>query len=312
MGVLAYQGANNGADSRLIMFDRAGKAIKTIGPPGDLSAHSISPDGQRLAVAVLDSSVANYKLWIYDLLREKQTRLTFGTNRDGYPIWAPDGKSVVFGSIKKGPYDIFEKRSDTTGSEELELQSVAAKYPTDVSPEGRFLAYTSTTPGNSKAAVWILPRFGGRKPYIFLQGDFNIGEARFSPDGHWLAYTSDESGRPEIYVTPFPGGASKWQVSAVGGSTPRWRRDGKELFYRAADSTLIAADVDTSGSVFQVGALRPLFHLGLRTGVTRLDVSGAVGYDAAPDGKWFVVNSPPAGNAPPITLITNWTPEVGK
>jgi hypothetical protein len=128
----------------------------------------------------------------------------------------------------------------------------------------------------------------------------------------WLAYNSDESGRPEIYVTPFPGGASKWQVSAVGGSTPRWRRDGKELFYRAADSTLIAAEVDTSGSVFQVGALRPLFHLVLRTGVTRLDVSGAVGYDAAPDGKWFVVNSPPAGNPPPITLITNWTPKPGK
>ena len=311
-GVLAYQGANNGADSRLIMFDRAGKAIKTIGPPGDLSAHSISPDGQRLAVAVLDSSVANYKLWIYDLFREKQTRLTFGTNRDSYPIWAPDGKSVVFGSIKKGPYDIFEKRSDTTGSEELALQSVAAKYPTDVSPDGRFLAYTSTTPGNSKAAVGILRRFGDRKPYIFLQGDFNIGEGRFSPDGHWLAYNSDESGQPEIYVTPFPGGASKWQVSAAGGSTPRWRRDGKELFYRAADSTLIAAEVDTSGSVFQVGALRPLFHLGLRTGVTRLDVSGAVGYDAAPDGKWFVVNSPPAGNPPPITLITNWTPKPGK
>ena len=311
-GVLAYQGANNGADSRLIMFDRAGKAIKTIGPPGDLSAHSISPDGQRLAVAVLDSSVANYKLWIYDLFREKQTRLTFGTNRDSYPIWAPDGKSVVFGSIKKGPYDIFEKRSDTTGSEELVLQSVAAKYPTDVSPDGQFLAYTSTTPGNSKAAVWILPRSGDRKPYIFLQGDFNIGEGNFSPDGHWLAYSSYETGRSEIYVTPFPGGGSKWQVSAVGGSTPKWRRDGKELFYRAADSTLIAAEVDTSGSVFQVGALRPLFHLVLRTGVTRLDLSGVVAYDAAPDGKWFVVNSPPPGNPSPITLITNWTPRPGK
>ena len=311
-GILAYQGATNEADSRLIMFDRAGKEIKTVGTPGDLSAHSISPDGQRLAVAVLDSSVANYKLWIYDLFRDKQTRLTFGTNRDSYPIWTPDGKSVVFGSTKNGPYDIFEKRSDTTGSEELALQSGAAKYPTDVSPDGRFLAYTSTTPGNTKAAVSILPRFGDRRPYIFLQGEFNGGEGRFSPDGHWLAYSSDESGRPEIYVTPFPGGASKWQVSAFGGSTPRWRRDGKELFYMAADSTLIAAEVDSSGSVFQVGALRPLFHLVLRTGVTRLDLSGVVGYDAAPDGKWFVVNSPPAGNAPPITLITNWTPKPGK
>jgi eukaryotic-like serine/threonine-protein kinase len=311
-GILVYQGANNGSDSRLIMFDRTGKEIKTVGTPGDLTNHRISPDGQRLAVAVLDSSVANYKLWVYDLFREKETRLTFGSNRDSYPIWAPDGKSLVFASIKNGPYDLFEKRSDTTGSEEPLLQSVAAKSPTDWSPDGRFIAFNSTTPGNSKTAVWILPRFGERKPYIFLQGDFNIGEGHFSPDGHWLAYSSDETGRSEIYVTPFPGGGSKWQVSAAGGSGPRWRRDGKELFYMAADSTLIAAEVDTSGSVFQVGALRPLFHLVLRTGVTRLDLSGVVAYDAAPDGKWFVVNSPPPGNPPPITLITNWTPKPGK
>jgi len=307
-GTLAYQGANNGADSRLIMFDRTGKEVKTIGPPGDISGHSISPDGQRLAVAVLDSSVANYKLWIYDLFQEKQTRLTFGVNRESYPIWAPDGKAVVFGSIKSGPYDIYEKRSDTTGSEESQLQSDAAKYPTDVSRDGRFLAYSSTTPGNSKAALWILPRFGERRPYIFLQGNFNIGEGYFSPDGHWLAYSSDETGRPEIYVTPFPGGGSKWQVSSAGGSTPRWRSDGKELYYMAADSTLIAAGVDTRGSVFQVGALHSLFHLELRNGVTRLGPGGVAGYDASPDGKWFVVNSPPAGNPPPITLITNWTP----
>jgi Tol biopolymer transport system component len=160
-----------------------------------------------------------------------------------------------------------------------------------------------------------LPRFGERKPYIFLQGDFNIGEGHFSPDGHWLAYSSDESGLSEIYVTPFPKGGSKWQISRAGGSSPRWRHDGKELFYMAADSTLIAAEVDTSRSVFQVGALRPLFHVALRTGVSRLDVSsttGQGGYDAAPDGKWFVVNSPPDGNPPPITLITNWTPMPGK
>ncbi|HXY08331.1 MAG TPA: protein kinase [Terriglobales bacterium] len=311
-GILAYQGANNGADSRLIMFDRAGQEIKTVGAPGDFNSHRISPDGQRLAVTVLDSSVANYKLWVYDLVRGKETRLTFGTNRENSPIWTPDGKSLTFASMKKGAYDIFEKRSDTTGSEESVLESVAAKTPTGWSPDARFLAYTSTTPGNSKASVWILPRFGDRKPYIFLQGDFNIGDGSFSPDGHFLAYSSDESGRLEIYVTPFPGGGSKWQVSSAGGANPRWLRDGKELFYMAADSTLIAAEVDTRGSVFQVGARRPLFHLALRTGATRLDLSGVVGYDAAPDGKWFVVNSPPAGNLPPITLITNWTPKPGK
>ena len=308
-GILAFQGANNGADSRLIMFDRTGKELRTVGTPGDISNLRLSPDGRRLAVVALDSSVANYKLWIYDLFREKATRLTFGSNRDNSPIWAPDGKSLVFASIKKGPYDLFEKRSDTTGSEEPALQSPAAKYPTDWSRDGRFIAFTSTTPGNSKAAVWILPRFGDRKAYIFLQGDFNIEDAFFSPDGHWLAYGSDESGRSEIYVTPFPGGGSKWQISLAGGTSPRWRRDGKEIFFLAADSTLVATEVETSGSVFQVGAQRPLFHLTLRTGATRLDLAGLVGYDAAPDGKSFIVNSPPAGNPPPITLITNWAPE---
>jgi eukaryotic-like serine/threonine-protein kinase len=311
-GVLVYQGANNAADSRLIMFDRAGKQIKTVGTPGDLISPRVSPDGQRLAVVVLDSSVANYKLWIYDLFKEKETRLTFGSDRENSAIWAPDGKSLVFASIKKGPYDIFEKRSDTTGSEESVLQSGAAKSPTDWSRDGRFIAYTSTTPGNSKAAVWILPRFGDCKPYIFLQGDFNLEDAFFSPDGHWLAYDSDETGRSEIYVTPFPEAGSKWQVSAAGGTSPRWRRDGKEIFFLAGDSTLTAAEVDASGSVFQVGARRPLFHAMLRTGATRLDLSGVEGYDAAPDGRWFVVNSPAAGSPPPITLITNWAPEPGR
>ena len=218
----------------------------------------------------------------------------------------------MFASIKKGPYDIFEKRSDTSGSEEPVLESVAAKYPSDWAPDGRYIGYTSKTPGNSRSAIWILPRFGDRQPHIFLQSDSNVGEGIFSPDGHWMAYSSDETGRSEIYVTPFPGGGSKWQVSAAGGSGPRWQRDGKQLCFMAADSTLIAAEVDTSKSVFQVGALRPLFHLALRTGVTRLDLNGTLGYDAAPDGKWFVVNSPPAGNPPPVTLITNWTPKPRK
>jgi hypothetical protein len=160
-GILTYQEVHNGADSRLIMFDRAGKETKAIGTPGDLNGHRISPDGKRPAVVVLDSSVANYKLWVYDLFREKQTRLTFGSTRDNSPIWAPDGKSLVFASIKKGPYDLFEKRSDTTGAEEPVLQTAAAKTPTDWSLDGRFIAYTSTTPGISKAE--------GRGSYLALE-----------------------------------------------------------------------------------------------------------------------------------------------
>jgi eukaryotic-like serine/threonine-protein kinase len=313
-GVLAYQGENTGANSRMIMFDRTGKDIRTIGSPGDLIAHKISPDGQRLALGVLDPSVGNYKMWVYDVFREKETRLTFGPDRVSFPLWAPDGNALVYGANKRGPYDIFEKRADSTGSEQLLLQSDTSKFPTDWSADGRFVAYSASV-GTSKMEMWILPRSGERKPYVFLQGDFNVGEGRFSPDGRWLAYTSDESGRAEVYVTPFPSGASKWQVSTAGGSNPRWRHDGKEVFYLAANSELTAAEVSTSGSVFQVGAVRPLFHILLRTGPSRLELSptsGQIGYDAGPDGKWFVVNSPLAGSPPPITLVTNWAAELKK
>jgi len=308
-GVLVYQGATLGAESRMIMFDRNGKEIKMVGSPGNFNGPWISPDGQRLALVSLDSSVANYKLWVYDVAHDKATRLTFGASRDFSPIWAPDGKSIVFGSNQSGPYDLFKIRSDSNGVEEPLLRSTATKNPTDWSSHG-FIAFNSTVPGNSKTGMWILPLSGDGKPYVFLQGDFNVGDGHFSPDGKWLAYSSDESGRSEIYVTSFPGVGNKWQISATGGSSPHWRHDGKELFYRGTDSTLMAAEVQGTGSIFEVNAVHPLFHILLSTAAARQDISstsGQVTFDSAPDGTWFVVNSPPESISPSLTLVLNWT-----
>jgi eukaryotic-like serine/threonine-protein kinase len=314
-GVLAYQGGNTGAISRLVMFDRTGKEVRTVGPLGDFETQRISPDGQRLAVAVLDSSIRNYKVWIYDLFQEKQTRLTFGPGRTSFPVWSPDGSTILFASNRTGAYQLVAERSDGTGGEVSILETDTSKYPTSWSADGRFIAYNTTRPGQSATELWILPRFGERKPYAFLQGGFAVGQGQFSPDGRWLAYSSAESGKVEVYVTPFPAGGSKWQISQAGGSSPRWRRDGKELFFLGADSELMAAAVNGSGSAFQIAAVRPLFHLLLKTGSSRLDLaptSEQIGYDAALDGKWFIVNSPPPGSAPPITLITNWSAEPNK
>jgi eukaryotic-like serine/threonine-protein kinase len=314
-GVIAYQGGNTGANSRLVMLDRTGKELRSIGTPGDFSVTRISPDGQRLAVVMLDSSVRNYKLWIFDLFRDKQIRLTFGPVRTAFPVWAPDGKSVVFGSNTRGAYQLAQQPSDSTGSEQIILDSEMSKYATSWSADGRFLAYNTTTQGSALTELWVLPLFGERKPYRFLQGGFNVGQGQFSPDGRWMAYSSDESGKPEVYVTRFPGAGTKWQISQAGGTSPRWRRDGKELFYLAPDADLMLAEVDGSGTIFQVGAVRRLFHVLLKTGASRLDLNPTneqIGYDAAPDGKWFVANAPTLGSPPPITLITNWTPELGK
>jgi Tol biopolymer transport system component len=314
-GVVAYQGGNTGANSRLVMFDRNGKEMKTIGAPGDYASNRISPDGQRLALGMLDSSFRNYKLWIFDLFRDKQIRLTFGAGRTQFPVWSPDGGSVVFASNLTGTYQLVQRRSDTMGDESTLLETQNSKYPTAWSADGRFVAYNTTSPGKNLTELWVVPTSGDRKPYAFLQGSFNVGQGQFSPDGRWMAYSSDESRRPEVYVTPFPAGGTKWQISPAGGTSARWRRDGKELFYLSADSKLTAVDVNGTGSVFQVGASHALFRVLLKTGASRLDLNPTneqIGYDSAPDGKWFVVNSPLVGSPPPITLITNWTAEAGR
>jgi len=205
-----------------------------------------------------------------------------------------------------------QRRSDGTGDESTILQSEISKYPTSWSSDGRFVAYNTTAPGQNLTELWIVPTSGDRKPFAFLSGSFNVGQGQFSPDGRWMAYGSDESGRPEVYVTPFPAGGTKWQISSAGGTSPRWRRDGKEIFYLSADSKLTSVEVNGSTSVFQAAAPHTLFPVLLKTGASRLDLNPTneqISYDAAPDGRWFVLNSPPVGSPPPITLITNWKPE---
>ena len=176
----------------------------------------------------------------------------------------------------------------------------------DWSPDGRFILFAVTAP-KTGLDLWVLPLFGDRKPLPFLQTPFNESPGQFSPDGRWIAYSSDESGRYEVYVTPFPGPGGKWQVSTASGDWPRWRRDGKEIFYVApADNKLMAAAVNGRGSAFEVGAVRPLFETrvagppSVRPGQGRM-------YDISPDGQRFLVNTvaEEAASAP-ITLVVNW------
>jgi len=155
--------------------------------------------------------------------------------------------------------------------------------------------------------LWVLSLSEDRKPRALLQTPFNELDGRFSPDGRWVAYRSNESGRIEIYVMPFAAAqGGKWQVSTFGGDQPRWRRDGRELFYLAGN-TIMAAEVNGSGPAFQVGAVRRLFDVTRRTAPSPFGV-GSV-YDVTADGQRFLVSVvAEAEEAPsPITVITNWT-----
>jgi eukaryotic-like serine/threonine-protein kinase len=156
--------------------------------------------------------------------------------------------------------------------------------------------------------LYVLPLAGDRKPYAFSESQFVQRSGHFSPDGRWIAYTSRESGRDEVYVAPFPGPGGKLQVSSTGGRMPRWRRDGRELFFISEDDTLMAAEVETKQDKFDVKSAHSLF----RINVAPESSESAGSYDVTADGRRFVVNANGDENTAPITLVLNWPAELKK
>jgi eukaryotic-like serine/threonine-protein kinase len=298
-GVLAYQTGPAAAGSQLTWFDRTGKQIGVLGDSRLYGELELSPDQKRASVS--SPSQSGTDIWLYDVTRGLPTRFTFGPGIASASIWSPDGSRVVFASTRKGHYDLYQKASSGAGTEEVLVEDNSEKTPVSWSPDGRFILYSSTGshPGTD---LFVLPLSGDRKPVPFLQTRFSEGQGQFSPDGRWVAYTSFESGRAEVYVAPFPGPGGKWQISTAGGSSPRWRRDGTEIFFLASDNALMAAAVNGKASSFQVGAVKPLFQTHL--------VGPPHEYDVSADGQKFLINSAPQQNgaAPaPITVVLNWT-----
>ncbi|MBV8906709.1 MAG: protein kinase, partial [Acidobacteriia bacterium] len=252
-GLLAYQTGEEGGRRTLTWFDRSGKLERTVGEPGNIAQIELSPDGKFVATWI---EANNNDIWIYDLARGVRTRFTFDPADDRTPVWSPDGRTIVFGSQRKGPADVYRKSADGSGSEELLYEDNSNKAPLSWSPDGKFLLYFADhTKGRS---LFILPMTGPLKPIPFVR-TASPAWGKFSPDGKWVAYTSDESGRAEIYVAPFPGPGGKRQVSPGGGIYPRWRKDGKEIFYVALDQRLMAAEITAESSRLEVGQVRPLF-----------------------------------------------------
>jgi serine/threonine protein kinase len=241
-GLLAYMSRT--AEFDLDWFDRKGNHTGSLGDPASFDQElNFSPDRRQLAVGVSNRLSSN--IWLYDIARGAPTRFTFDPAYDYNPIWSPDGKTIVFASNRRGHPDLFRKAANGSGAEELLYADELEKYPLDISRNGKSLLYW--TPGD----LWILPDPLGppeaAKPYLLLQTQFDLIHAQFSPDGHWIAYVSDESGRAEIYVAPFPGPGSKRQISTAGGTQPRWRSNGKEIFYVASDQRLTETEVSIKG-----------------------------------------------------------------
>jgi serine/threonine protein kinase len=292
--------------SRLTWFDRRGRSTGQLTEAGDYVNFRFSPDERRIAFSLVDPATTTLDIWLMDVARGVPTRFTFDPLNDTAPIWSPDGDQIVFRSDRAGANQLFEKAS-TGGESERLLAPTAAQFPSDWSPDGEYILYYSPFP-TTQYDVMLLPQFGDRKPIPFAQSPFMEAAGRFSPDGHWIAYESDESGRFEIYVEPFPRSGSKWRVSTDGGFEPRWRRDGKELFYLASDGILTAVAVNTS-ETFDSGTPQRLFQ-------TRVPFLGSVyrsQYEVIGDGQRFLVNTLVDGaGSSPITIVMNWTSALKK
>lgn len=261
-GLLAYEAGGKGAgELQLTWVDRSGKPVGKVGEPGEYYTPRISPDGTKLAFCIRDANGNN--VWIEDLARGVKTRLTFSSN-DLSPVWSPDGKTIVFESGRRKLIQLYLKAADGTGKTVPLLQDDANEFDPVWSADGRYILYErSEAASPSQTKIWALPMFGDRKPFPVVQSQFAVDQPALSTDGKWLAYVSTESGSPEVYVTRFsPSGATgRWQVSAgTAGNWPKWRSDGKELFYLSGDDKIMAAEISVHGSDISIGKVQPLFQ----------------------------------------------------
>jgi Tol biopolymer transport system component len=313
-GVLAYRPFGY-PPSQLTWVDRDGRKLGTVGELGQHFGMALSRDGIRAAISQSMGFTAsgNFDIWVHQFASGTRERLTSDPDSDATPVWSPDGSRIAFSSHRSGVFDLYDKASNGVGNEGVLFKSDERKYAYDWSPDGHFLLYTS---GIGHLDLWYLPLAGDdREPKPYLQTQFSQSQAQFSPDGCFVAYASDESGRNEVYVRPFPQATSgKWVVSRNGGTQPRWRRDGRELFYISADSKMMAADVTTAPEFKEIGDPKALFAAPVLGG--GIDI-GPFRYDVSRDGHKFLIDAAAttdeaAARPSTITIVMNWQTLVKK
>jgi eukaryotic-like serine/threonine-protein kinase len=308
-GVFAYAGPIV-HQARLIWFDREGKNLGSVAPEGDYTDFRLSPDQKQLAASLIDPRSGNIDIWLTDIARGITSRFTFGSTVNASVAWSPDGKWIVYRTVRKGVAELYRKsasgggREDPVLNEEIQrviLMDASNTMPTDWSPDGRHVLFFTIM---NTGQLWLLPLSSGggdAKPSRFVDSSADQMHGNFSPDGRLVAYTSNESGRFEVHVQTFPLSDRKWQVSTAGGYEPRWSGDGREIYYLSEDRKLIAVSVGPGPSF---GVPKALFQTHVMPGVN----SRRTNYVPSRDGQRFLVNTQ-TGDPPlnPITVVLNWT-----
>jgi Tol biopolymer transport system component len=300
--VLAYRPGGWSFTTELTWIDRKGHELGTVGSAGLNHEPSLSRDDKRV---VFSRSDTNTDIWMIDLSRNVTERLTSHPDVDSLPVWSPDGEHIVYRSSRRGTFDIYRKPSNGISTEELVFASPLAKRPHDWSPDGRFVLFEASND------VWVLPMTGDKNPFPFLSTRFLERQPQLSPNGQWVAFTSDESGAPEVYVREFREGGKRWKVSTRGGFDPKWRRDGKELFYlepgpptgtsHVAESSLMAVTV-SARPVFEAGPPQACF----RVRVPSQWMENIWTYAVNDEGKRFLFSKVTDVKPSLITVELNW------
>jgi WD40 repeat protein len=319
-GVLAY-GKTGGQQLQLAWFDRNGRKLQDAPPPGMYDEPALSPDGNRVALDVVNPLTLRNSVWVLDLTRGALSRLSFEDPAVAVsPIWSPDGQQIVYRMVEKIG-NTFESsiitRPSSGGGNATTLFRQSAQeqgetlYPDSWSPDGKVLILERANSAQEHhLALWLLS-LNSDKLQPFLSAPFNQTHSTFSPDGHWLAYSSDETGKSEVYVQDFPGRTRKVQISTGGGDQAMWGQNGKELFYLSGDRSLMVVDVEPRGEL-KASAPHVLFHAPIPA--TRASLLGPhANYAISPDGKRILLNVvQEGGDQPSVTVVVNWSAELRK
>jgi serine/threonine protein kinase/Tol biopolymer transport system component len=306
--------------TELRWVDRSGKVERVLGPPATYQDPRISPDGRRVAVDVAEAN--NRDIWTIDIARGVPVRLTFDAGVDLAPVWSPDSRQIVFASTRDTNVALassfYQRAASGGGADELVFATPVGTsvVPIEWSRDGKYIIFSRAALAEmtTGGAIWRLDTTGERTAAPLITGPGRVRAGRLSPDGRWFAYTTNESGVFQVVVQPFPDPSKgKWQVSTRGGSEPKWRADGREIYFLGRDGNMMAVDVEVTDEEFTFGEPHVLFH----TGLVVAENPFTFAFDASSDGEHFIINTPvaaedDAGDSTPavLTVVVNWASQL--